>query len=97
MLQVGCCSCKCGGKLYTFGSYKLGVCAKGADIDAVCVVPQNVTKDQFFSIFYNMLERCPEVTSIQVNMIVVMRNINDEEDLDVTFHSFYSVEHPGLN
>ncbi|RZC34528.1 PAP central and/or NTP transf 2 domain containing protein, partial [Asbolus verrucosus] len=31
-----------GGKLYTFGSLKLGVHNKGADIDALCVAPRHI-------------------------------------------------------
>ena len=57
-----------GGKLHTFGSYRLGVCARGADIDTLCVSPRDVTREDFFSIFYNMLKERPEVTELKVQI-----------------------------
>lgn len=35
-------------KLYTFGSYQLGVHSPGSDIDALCVAPMHITRSSFF-------------------------------------------------
>lgn len=52
------------GKLFTFGSYRLGVHSSGADIDTLCVAPQHVERSDFFTRFYQMLKECPEVTDL---------------------------------
>uniref|UniRef100_H2ZD15 polynucleotide adenylyltransferase n=1 Tax=Ciona savignyi TaxID=51511 RepID=H2ZD15_CIOSA len=54
-----------GGKLYTFGSYRLGVCAKGADIDTLCVVPRHVNRTDFFSSFCLLLKERSEVSELR--------------------------------
>jgi poly(A) polymerase len=52
------------GKIYTFGSYRLGVHSTGADIDTLCVAPQHVERSDFFNLFYSTLETHPEVTEL---------------------------------
>lgn len=58
---------KLGGKIYTFGSYRLGVHHKGADIDALCVAPSNVDRSDYFSSFMDILKKQPEVTECRVS------------------------------
>ncbi|OAD07430.1 hypothetical protein MUCCIDRAFT_137037 [Mucor lusitanicus CBS 277.49] len=53
-----------GGKIFTYGSYRLGVHGAGADIDTLCVFPKHVEREHFFTIMYDMLKARPEVTEI---------------------------------
>lgn len=53
-----------GGKIFTFGSYRLGVHPRGADIDTLCVVPQHVERADFFSTFHTMLQEHPDVVDL---------------------------------
>nr|CAB3264648.1 poly(A) polymerase beta [Phallusia mammillata] len=77
-----------GGKLYTFGSYRLGVCARGADIDTLCVVPRHVNRSDFFSTFYNMLKERKEVTdlkAIEEAFVPVIKLQFDGVEMDILF------------
>lgn len=53
-----------GGKIFTFGSYRLGVHGPGSDIDTLCVVPKHVTYTDFFSTFEPMLKEMEGVTEV---------------------------------
>jgi poly(A) polymerase len=58
------CSCK----LFTFGSYRLGVHSSGADIDTLLVVPRHVQREgDFFGSLYQTLLKHPEVTNLIVS------------------------------
>lgn len=56
-----------GGKIYTFGSYRLGVHHKGADIDALCVAPRHIDRSDYFTSFFEILKQQKEVTDLRVS------------------------------
>ena len=45
-----------GGALFTSGSYRLGIAERAMDIDAVCVAPRMMTRDDFFETLKVILE-----------------------------------------
>ena len=58
-----------GGKLFTFGSYRLGVHGPGSNIATLCVVPQHVSRDDFFDVFEGMLRDTEGVTKVSVSYL----------------------------
>jgi poly(A) polymerase len=53
-----------GAKIFTFGSYRLGVHVSGADIDTLCVGPRHIDRNDFFNDLYETLSKHAEVTEI---------------------------------
>ncbi|TRY72511.1 hypothetical protein TCAL_01064 [Tigriopus californicus] len=54
-----------GGSVFTFGSYRLGVHNRGADIDSLCVAPRHIHREDFFSSFNEILKAHPDVTELR--------------------------------
>ncbi|KAL4237602.1 hypothetical protein ACF0H5_002316 [Mactra antiquata] len=77
-----------GGKVCTFGSYRLGVHTKGADIDTLCVAPRHVDRSDFFSSFVELLKEQPEVKelrAVEEAFVPVIKMTFDGIELDMLF------------
>eukprot|EP01061_Rhynchopus_euleeides_P015181 TRINITY_DN26001_c3_g1_i1.p1 TRINITY_DN26001_c3_g1~~TRINITY_DN26001_c3_g1_i1.p1 ORF type:complete len:631 (+),score=198.45 TRINITY_DN26001_c3_g1_i1:119-2011(+) len=55
---------KLGGRIYSFGSFRLGVHGPGADIDTLVLVPELVKREMFFTTLHDTLKNHPEVTDL---------------------------------
>jgi poly(A) polymerase len=79
---------KLGGKIYTFGSYRLGVHHRGADIDALCVAPRNIERTDYFTSFFDLLKQQPEVTecrAVEEAFVPVIKMNFDGIEIDLLF------------
>jgi poly(A) polymerase len=79
---------KLGGKIYTFGSYRLGVHHRKADIDALCVAPRNIERTDYFTSFFELLKQQPEVTecrAVEEAFVPVIKMNFDGIEIDLLF------------
>lgn len=77
-----------GGKIYTFGSYRLGVHHKGADIDALCVAPRHIDRSDYFTSFFELLKQQKEVTdlrAVEEAFVPVIKMNFDGIEIDMLF------------
>ncbi|KAJ2547094.1 polynucleotide adenylyltransferase [Coemansia sp. RSA 1933] len=80
----------CGGKIFTFGSYRLGVHGAGADIDTLCVAPSPVNHEDFFDIMVDLLKGRSEVDElipVPGAYVPVIKMQFGGVDIDLTFSS----------
>ncbi|KAE9551057.1 hypothetical protein FO519_005724 [Halicephalobus sp. NKZ332] len=79
---------RAGGKLFTFGSYRLGVYTRGADIDSLCVTPRHVDRTDFFTSFFQCLkedENVTELHAVEEAFVPVIKLKYSEIELDILF------------
>ncbi|KAB0351985.1 hypothetical protein FD754_016842 [Muntiacus muntjak] len=77
-----------GGKIFTFGSYRLGVHTKGADIYALCVAPRHVDRSDFFTSFYDKLklqEEVKDLRAVEEAFVPVIKLCFDGIEIDILF------------
>lgn len=75
-------------RLLTFGSYRLGVIGPDSDIDALCLCPQRITRNDFFTVFYDILANHPNVSKIHAvadAYTPLIKLVYDDIDIDILF------------
>lgn len=60
---------KVGGKVCTFGSFRLGVNSQGGDIDTLCIAPRHIDRIDFFTSFAELLKKQPETQKFMVKYL----------------------------
>lgn len=77
-----------GGKIFTFGSFRLGVHTKGADIDTLLVAPRHIHRADFFHSFYEFLKEREEVKdlrAVEEAFVPVIKMNFDGIEIDLLF------------
>jgi len=77
-----------GGKIFTFGSFRLGVHTKGADIDTLLVAPRHIERTDFFSSFYEFLKEKEEITdlrAVEETFVPIIKMNFDGIEIDLLF------------
>lgn len=88
---------KVAGKMYTFGSYRLGLITKGSDIDTLCVVPRHIERAEFFTSFYELLktqEDIKDLKAVPEAFVPVIKLTLDGIDIDLLFARLAFAELP---
>ncbi|XP_015780401.1 PREDICTED: poly(A) polymerase type 3-like [Acropora digitifera] len=86
-----------GGKIFTFGSYRLGVHTKGADIDTLLVAPRNIDRGDFFGTFYETLKNNEDVkglVAVENAFVPVIKMVFCGIEMDLLFARLALAEVP---
>ncbi|KAK4204400.1 Poly(A) polymerase central domain-containing protein [Triangularia verruculosa] len=81
------------GRVFTYGSYRLGVYGPGSDIDTLVVAPKHVTTEQYFRIFPDLLvEMAPpgaitDLTPVPDAFVPIIKFEFDGISIDLIFCS----------
>lgn len=78
-----------GGKIFEFGSYRLGVHSPGTDIDALCVAPRDIERDKhFFGVLPEILrntEGVEELIEVREAFVPCIKMVFSGVDIDLLF------------
>ncbi|KAI9633303.1 putative polynucleotide adenylyltransferase [Dioszegia hungarica] len=77
-----------GGRIYTSGSYRLGVHGPASDIDTICVCPRHIFREHFFGEFRQMLRDWPavtEISAVESAFVPVMKTVISGVEVDLLF------------
>lgn len=78
-----------GGKIFIFGSYRLGVHTPDTDIDALCVAPRHIERNKhFFGELSEILRNNPSVSKlseVKEAFVPVIKMKFEEVDIDLLF------------
>lgn len=77
-----------GGKIYTYGSYRLGVHGPNSDIDTLIVCPRRVTREDFFERFGKMLndwDLCTKVVPVPGAFVPIITAVISGIEFDFAF------------
>ncbi|XP_068682240.1 poly(A) polymerase type 3-like isoform X4 [Montipora foliosa] len=69
-----------GGKIFTFGSYRMGVHAKGSAIDTLLVAPRHVDRSDFFGTFYETLKTNEDAKELRMNVVFARLSLPEIPD-----------------
>ncbi|KAL2447289.1 Poly(A) polymerase pla1 [Exophiala dermatitidis] len=87
-----------GGKIYPYGSYRLGVFGPGSDIDTLAVAPRHVTREDFFEYFPAVLERMAgpgavtSLTAVPDSFVPIIKLVLNGIEIDLIFASIASLQ-----
>jgi poly(A) polymerase len=76
------------GKVFTFGSYRLGLITPSADIDALCVAPKHISREDFFGSLQSILEANPQVSDLSGvpdAVVPIIKMKYNKIEVDLTF------------
>lgn len=77
-----------GARLFTFGSFRLGVSGPGADVDVLCVGPRHLDRADFFSDLLEMLQTCgycTDLTAVPDAYVPVIKMKFDGIEMDLLY------------
>jgi poly(A) polymerase len=76
------------GKVFTFGSFRLGLVTPASDIDALCVAPKHISRDDFFESLLPILEgnqHVSELSGVPDAVVPIIKMKYREVEVDLTF------------